>query len=131
MVKASGSRISVVEMGVDDFYHFKAGNRARNTKKIELPLLSNVVEVHFVKGSRSLYYKCSHDTEEYTGVDFLRCKFSLQPLPDRQSISRGISSRKKEGILKILGHVDALRRKFFTDLRSNDAAEDLVTQVDL
>ena len=78
-----------------------------------------------------MYYKCSHDTDKYTGVEFLKNRFSMHPLPATLTIPRGIASKKKEGISKILGHVDALRRKFFSDLRSNDEAEDLVNEFDL
>ena len=131
LVNLSGSRIEVLEMNIDNFYIFKAGSRARSTKKIQLPLLSDILEVKFVKGSRLLYYKCCHESEEYTGVDFLKVKFELDPLPQCLTTPRGIPTKKKDGILQILKHVGALRRTFYSDLRCNDTSEDLVTEFDL
>ena len=116
-------------MKVDDFYDLKPGNRARNTKNITLPKLCEIVEVKFVEGSRMMYFKRSHDTNEYEEVEFLKSRFPLVPFPEKLHVPRGVTSKKKEGILRILGH--ALKRKYYGDLFVNDSAEDLVTQFDV
>ena len=131
LVSNSSSRIELVEMQCDDFYKFVQGNRTRNTQNIKMPRLCELVEVKFVRGSKLLFYKQRHTSEEYTGVEFLRVKFQIEPVPGRAEVSRGISSKKKAGILEILQHVQPLQRKFYSDLRTNDASLDLVSRFDL
>ena len=127
LVDGSSKKTVVILMNVDDFYNFVPGQRARSTKNVQIPKLCDVVEVKFVRGSRMMYFKCRHDTDEYVGVEFLKPRFSLDPFPEKVRIPRGISTKKKEGILRILGHVDALKRKFYVELFVNDKSEDLVT----
>ena len=62
LVSTSGPRIIVLNLNVDDVYTFEAGNRARSTKKVQIQLLSNIVEAKFAKHSRLLFYKCEHDS---------------------------------------------------------------------
>ena len=131
LVSSSSSRISMIEMNVDDFYKYLPGNRARNTKNVRLPKLSDIVEVKFAKDSRLMYYKGSHEENEYTGVDFLKVKFDVNCFPEKLRVPRGISSKKQAGIVQILSHVDPLKRKFYTELYINDASEDLVSRFDL
>ena len=90
-----------------------------------------MVEVEFVEGSRMMYFKRSHETNEYEGVEFLKSRFPIVPFPEKLYVPRGITNKKKEGIIRILGHVDALKRKFYGDLFVNDSVEDLVTQFDV
>ena len=126
LVTKSARNFKVAEMKTDDFYNFKPGNKRRNTNNVELPLLNNVAEVMFVKGSRLMYYKLTHDTEEYCGVDFLVRNFKENTLPGKHARPRGISRKKKDGILKLMSHLPPIKRKFFGELVENDKAEDLV-----
>ena len=130
LVENSSKKTTVVNMNVNDFYDFKAGQRARNSRKVQIPKLCDIVEVKFVKESRLMYFKCTHDTNEYEGVDFLKPRYPLTPFPEQIRVPRGITSKKKQGILRILGHVDALKRKFYDELFVNDQVEDLVSEFD-
>ena len=71
LVDGSSKKTVVISMNVDDFYNFVPGQRARSTKNVQIPKLCDVVEVKFVRGSRMMYFKCRHDTDEYVGVEFL------------------------------------------------------------
>ena len=126
VVSDSSQKLQVIPMRYDDFYDFKGENRARNAVGVKIPILSNVCEVYFAQGSRLMYYKSSHSCTEYEGVDFLRAKFHVGELPKTQKKPRGISEKKKTGILRLLGHVDGLKRKFYNDIPINDKAKDLV-----
>ena len=118
-------------MKIDDFYAIKAECRARSSKYVTIPKLSDVAEVKFVRDSRLMYLKKSHSDEEYQGIDFLRSKYGEVQLPAKLRDPRGLSSKKKDGILKILGHVAPLKRKFYGDLVANDNAQDLVSRFDI
>ena len=78
-----------------------------------------------------MYVKYTHSSEEYEGVDFLKQKVKLDGFPAKLRQPRGVSTKKKEGILRIMSHVDPLKRKFYGDLFVNDRSEDLVTRFDL
>ena len=129
-VVSSAKNIEVVQMQLPDFYEFTAANKARTARNITLPILADIREVHFVRESRLMYYKVSHDSTEYEGVDFLRAKFNVEQFPKSHNRPRGITGKKKEGIIKLLTHVDGLKRKFYNDLAINEKAKDLVHSTD-
>ena len=126
VVDSAGKYIKPVVMEVSDFYQFQAGNRARVSKKVTLPKLADIVEVRFVKGSRLFLYRRAFDEETYEGVDFLRPKFSVEDMPKKHEKPRGITEKKQSGILKLLGHVAPVKRKFYLDMSINNSAKDLV-----
>ena len=131
LISQASARIKVLEMNISDFYAFKAENRARSSKFVKMPKLSEAVEVKFVRESRLMYMKRAHEHTEYEGIDFLRPKVATNQLPEKLRDARGLSSKKKAGIMKILGHVAPLKRKFYGDLAENDNAQDLVSRFDL
>ena len=57
----AGQKVKPVVMHHDDFYAFVAGQRSRQSKKVVLPLLSDLCEVEFRKGSKSMWYRKSFD----------------------------------------------------------------------
>lgn len=130
LVSSSTRKVKVVTMQVHDFYPFRAGNRARSARNVTLPMLHDISEVYFARGSRLMFYKTSHADTEYQGVDFLRTKFNVEKFPTPLQHARGISGKKREGIIKLLAHVDGLKRKFYKDLPINEKAKDLVFEDD-
>ena len=126
----ASARIKVLDMNVDDFYPFKAENRAQSSKFVRMLKISEAVEVKRVRESRLMYLKRAHEDTEYERIDFLRPKANINELPEKCRAARGVSSKKKAGIMKILGHVAPLKRKF-DDLIENDSAQDLVSRFDL
>ena len=127
IVDRSGKHVKPVCMSVSDFYEFKPANRARNTKCVSLPLLADLVEIRFVKGSKLLLYRRSFDEETYEGVDFLVRGYCEKRMPPKHEKARGISNKKKSEIVKLLGHVPAAKTKFYLDLDVNNDAKDLVS----
>jgi len=106
-----------------DFVKFEAKNRTRASKKLTLPLLHEICEVEFRKDSCLMLYKASF-SDEFSSADFFTPKFVLN-MPDMHDEPRGIPSKKKEGIIKLLASVPAGKRKFWYDPRVNDSVTDL------
>lgn len=119
----AGKSIEPVVLHYSDFYSFAAKNRTRNCKTVKLPLLSAISEVEFRKGSRNLFYK-KEFSDEFTSADFLSPKFDLR-LPEKHTKPRGIPSKKKDGLVKLLESVPAAKRKFWHELSVNEAVQDL------
>jgi len=65
----AGKKIKPVILSEHDFYNFVPMQRARKTTNVTLPLIADICQVCFKKGSRKLLYKCTF-TEEYSEVDF-------------------------------------------------------------
>ena len=130
VVSTSCKKLEVIQMQFTDFYHFTASNKARTAKNIKLPMLSEVSEAYFVRGSRLLYYKLEHESSEYEGVDFLKAKFDVESSLGTHKQPRGVSG-KKDGILKLLTHFDGLKRKFYNDFAVNEKSKDLVHVTDV
>lgn len=116
-----------VVMHQNDFYLFQDGHRTRQTKKVVLPILGSIVEVQFRKGSRLLFYKQSFD-DSYTEVEFLKPTFNIHTFPEVMTEPRGISSAKKEKLVKLAGCFDPPKRKFWAEMPVNDASHDLVAE---
>ncbi|CAG5058727.1 unnamed protein product [Parnassius apollo] len=85
-------------------------------------------EITFRRGSNSMFYKNSHDTEEQIELDFLRIKnFEIGiSLPKQKLSPRGITSERKSAILFKLGLLmPDNRRGFWETLPFNDSSADL------
>ena len=79
-----------------------------------------------------MYFKKAHSDVSYSTCDFLKKKIKKRIsdgsyiVPNKTSV-RGISSEKREHILKKLGCLmPASRRMFFENLVASDAADMLV-----
>ena len=72
--------------------------RSRNNVKEKLPLLSDLVEIQFRKGSQAMYVKQSFN-QEYQQVNFLQPSVIKSKrnmiFPDHKTSRRGITSAKK------------------------------------
>ena len=89
-------------MDIDDIFDIKKDNKARSTKKVVIPLLSEIVEVEFRQGRREMFVKKSFNDEQHAGIDFLKPKVNINDdLICRRKKRRGITSVKKPGILKV------------------------------
>ena len=101
-----------------------------NTKGNIMPLLEDVVEVKFVKGCPAMETKTT-----FLGVckkmDFVKRKFlqsgALNTFPVPLDRCRGIPSKKKEGIIRVLKGTCEEKRKFWDDICVDDTAVDLAT----
>ena len=113
-----------------DFYNFESGLSEGKASKTSRPLLANVKEVEFRKGSLNMFYKCFED-DEFREANFLKAKTkkSISDMPLRRTEKRGICEKKKSEILKNLSTVfPATRRSFFENLLVNDDSVDLMTE---
>jgi len=127
----AGKKIQPITLSEHDFYNFVPMQRARKTKNVTLPLLADICQVCFQKGSRKLLYKCTFNEENYTEVDFLRPRFDANTLPLTHSQLRGIPSAKKDGIVRLMRVVKSSSKlKFWKDLPVNDAVHDLTESME-
>ena len=108
-----------------DFYEFEDGHRSRKFKKIKLPRLDSISTAEFQKGSRAIWFKQGFDGD-YQEVDFLKPKFKLNVAPPTKNQPRGISSVKRQNILKLTDLFPAAKRKFWLEIPVNDRNDDLV-----
>lgn len=102
LCRAAGKSITPLVMNYCDFYQFSAQQRLRKSKTVVMPLLSELCEVSFKKGSRSLFCKRAFN-EAATEVDFLRPAFDINVMPAVQPNPRGIPLAKKRSHNKTYG----------------------------
>ena len=119
-----------VAMKHDDFYLFESNQRSRQSKHVKLPHLNDMCAVKFEKGSRNLQFKSDFSQQEWTDLDFLRPKVDVKKEPAKLDQPRGISLKKKEGIMKLLEAFPGSKKKFWLDLPINDTSADLVHNFD-
>ena len=118
-----------VVMNVSDFYLWESGLSQGKASKGSRPLLKDVSVVQFRRGSTQMYFKRRHDQEFFEETDFLQKKVKkvISQMPKVQTEKRGISSKKKNAILKDLGPLIASKRRstFFENLSVNEESVDL------
>ena len=100
--QSNSSNVEVLTMNNTDFYDFKGEQSLSKLKQKGRPKLADVVEVKFVRGSRSLFFKTDF-TRSYSEFDFLKKTCQLT-VTDRllHSEPRGIPLAKKAAILNKL-----------------------------
>ena len=121
----AGSKIKPIIMHYHDFHEFEDGHRNRKSKNVTLPHLDSLSVVEFRKDSRAMWFKKSFE-EEYNQVEFLKPKFSLDIVPPKKDKPRGISSIKRQNILKLANSFPAAKKKFWLEIPINDENVDLV-----
>ncbi|GFR97838.1 U-box domain-containing protein 16 [Elysia marginata] len=92
--------------------------------------LASIVVAQFRRGHRSLFYKTSHrEDSPFVCADFLKKKANIHHIPDGRKTSRGISTSKKAGILKVLCPLMPKSRNVFWErIPVNDEAADLIAE---
>ena len=122
--RKASKKINPVVMQCEDFFCFEDGYRSRQSKKVKLPLLSDLCQVEFKKGRRSMLYKTAFD-EDAVEVEFLKPQFNLKIVLPKMTEPRGVSSKKYKDILKLTVEFSGPKRKFLLDLPCNDRSTDL------
>ena len=89
-------------------------------------------DVEFRRGSLCLHYKLSNNTNnnEFLEADFLMSKWKkvISVKPKSQKCERGITSKKKDGILKLKECIPINRLAFYQNLAVNEDVVDLLTE---
>ncbi|XP_033115566.1 uncharacterized protein LOC117115750 isoform X2 [Anneissia japonica] len=129
IINAKGS---AVPMSPADFIMYENGvSQGKYTNK---PLLCEVQEVRFNKGSTMLYWKSSIDDTEYSSGEFLKKKIAERIMrcghevtfPRLQTAHR-IQDKKKNDILtKLCKFMPANRHAFWERFAVNDGSVDLI-----
>ena len=105
-----------IEMKGEDFFYFES--KKGSSKKISPPLLNQVREVQFQKGSSKMYWKESFYAETYNESEFLKKKNRRDLTSSaQQKGAKGIDAAKKESILKkLLPLMSKEKGKFWREL---------------
>ena len=106
----AGKKIKPVAMHYSDFYKFVAAQKSRQSKKTTLPKLSQICEVEFRKGTKSMHFKHSFD-DPSTEVEILKQDFVTNEEPAKLHKPRGLSQEKKKDILSLISTFPASKKK--------------------
>lgn len=95
----------------------------------QLPYFKDIVAIKFIKGSENVYVKTNYEDDEYGCFSKLLKKNATLVLPQHIQTARGISSEKKETILKqLVPKMTETRRPFWINLPENNNAGDLLDE---
>ena len=119
----------VVLMTHTDFYQFESGLSEGKASKSSRPLLRDVYIAEFRKGSYNMHYKLHHDDTFRETSSLKKKKLLILDKPPCEKEERGITSKKKNGVLRNLSSLMPInRRTFYDNLTVNDDVVDLVKE---
>lgn len=127
VIKSARKKVEVLPLENFNLWQSKK----RTTTKIDDPLkgftLNSVVEVRFEKGSNLLKYKNDFAEENYKELNFLQKKYNTIFFKPTALGVRGISSIKKNNILKqLVPLMPSNRQIFWNSLPESETSMDLV-----
>lgn len=109
---------------IDDIKSMKKINKKTNDR----PLLKDIVEARFIKSSNKLHYKTTHAEWKYKPFDFVKEKIDLKKgFLQNENIPRGINSKKKKGILKLLTIIPHAHHASWLNMKENLSSKDLMS----
>ena len=119
-------------MSHTDFYQYESGLSESKLSKSTRPYLADVSDVQFRRGSLCLHYKLriSTNNNEFLEADILmsKAKKVIGDKPKSQKCEQGITSKKKDGILKLKECIPKNRLAFCQNLAVNEDVVDLLTE---
>ena len=123
------SKGTAIQMTFDDFTMYENG--LSSGKFTNRPLLRDIQEVKFVRGSTLLHQKTSMDDAQYQSAEYLKKTTTEKILRGHQyphmDKPRGIEDRKKNDILtKLCRYMPTNRHVFWKELAVNNASPDLI-----
>ena len=123
----SCKKAKAVIMDVPYIYKFTKENKASG-KNADMPLIRDIIEVQFKKDNTSMFVK-KYFEDEYAEVNFLKNKFvkvdGANTFPQPVTQRRGITSQKKNGIIRVLKGVPQEKVIFWSSLAVNEDVPDL------
>ena len=129
-VQTSGGGPRVIEMKPEDFAAWD--RRVTTGKTVSVPHLNKNIQVtQFRKNSKSMFFKISHDDEDFKECDFLMKRTQKdiddkKAKPEWQTTPRGIPLWKKDKITKELcGIMPEGKSLFWTNIATNGESVDL------
>ncbi|XP_044024086.1 uncharacterized protein LOC122862640 [Siniperca chuatsi] len=123
IASSDSGKVDVVELQNEDIRAWKAGHSM--TKLKNAPHLAEMAEIQFRRGSRRMWVKLSHDQEEFTPLDFLMKKTSLDIPEQLRPAVKGVGRQKKADILtKLCPLMPPYRRVFWESLAESAADEE-------
>ena len=131
LCRGASSKILSIVLEHKNFFKFVSGCRARSTRSNSetLPLIHELCEVKFVRNINVMMYKNDFSEADFSETSFIRVRYNVFDLPCAMSESRGITSKKKAGIInamkKAASPADSLL--FWTSLPEDESVPDLVT----
>ncbi|KAB0790600.1 hypothetical protein PPYR_14994 [Photinus pyralis] len=124
LMKSANKLNEVTTLRFDDFRKFENGCMQKKKTNC-MPKLNDIKSVLFKKGSTKIFYKCELEHEEFQEATVLKPKFKPQ-IPEKQGADRGINTKKKEAISKVLlPSMPSRKQMFWQNLPNFDDKEDL------
>lgn len=134
-IKESRKNINVLELTHKDMIVFTDDLKVKFPKDYNI---SSLKVVEFRRGTTSIFLKKAYDEENFREFPALKRSVSylvndkdksevlnLLETLKRETQPRGISSAKKQDLLKLCASMPASRRKFYEELPINEAVQDL------
>jgi hypothetical protein len=121
---SNAGKVEVAGIKKENILEWKAGHSIIKLKKAAAPKLAEMAEIQLRRGSRSLFYKVSHEEKDFIELDFLMKKVTLETLLTLHTQDRGIEESKKMIIItKMCPLMPSNRRQFWNDLAVNSITE--------
>lgn len=77
-------------MKKENILAWKAGHSIVKLKKAAAPKLAEMAEIQLRRGSRNLFYKVSYEENDFTELDFIMKKVTLETTSILRTQDRGI-----------------------------------------
>ncbi|KAK9976963.1 hypothetical protein ABG768_018784 [Culter alburnus] len=115
IASSNSGKVNVVEMKSTNILAWRAGHSQVKIKNA--PNLSGMAVIQLRRGSRAMYFKLSHDEEEFTQLNFLMKKVTMEYPKEKRAGDKGIEREKKwEIITKLCPMMPLNRRQFWENL---------------
>ncbi|KAM9332804.1 uncharacterized protein KZ484_017945 [Pholidichthys leucotaenia] len=119
IASSNAGKVNVVELRSENILAWKAGHSLDKLKKA--PHLSDMAVIQLRRGSRDMFFKLSHDEEEFVQLDFLVNKMTLEFPGQLRPGDKGIEKQKKFDIVsKLCPLMPPNRRQFWENLAEED-----------
>lgn len=112
----NSNRVEVLNMEIDNIYVFPDCVSQNKLNKLQpRPYLCDIVHLRFERGFNILKYKNSYNDENFNELNFLLAKEykSGVPKPCKKIVPKGISSHKKENLIKKIKEIAPKNRLSF------------------
>lgn len=134
VVQTAGGGPKILEMDVSDFREWN--KRVTGGKTVTVPKLRDIQVARFQQGSKTMFFKLSHNDKVFEEVDFIMKRTQKDmdrgvDQPKCRQGPRGIPVWKKNGIVTNLCRLmPDTKQVFWNDLPTNEASTDLTENDD-
>ncbi|XDV25699.1 hypothetical protein PO909_029572, partial [Leuciscus waleckii] len=119
IASSNSGKVNVMELQCNNILAWSNGRSVTKVKNV--PNLPRMTVIQMRRGSRCMFYKLSHDEEEFTRCDFLMKKVTLEYPGQLRPGDKGVEREKKMDIIsKLCPMMPPNRRHFWENLAEED-----------